>query len=269
MKPGARNTRTIKPESLRSDELSLSNLLMSVGLILIVWQIIVWATGVPPYILPGPARVFRSFVDNYELIAGHAWITALEVVIGLCLGTLLGIATALHIMMSKTAQRLVMPILVLSQTIPVFALAPLLTLWLGYGLSSKIAMTLLIIYFPVTSTFLDGLRSTPSGYLDLAQTMRATPFNILMRIRVPAALPALTSGIRLAAVYAPIGAVIGEWVGASQGLGYLMLLANGRVKIDLMFAALITLCAFTILLRAVISRGCYSIEQWAGQSSVS
>ncbi len=253
-------------ESIQSGDLGFMNLLISVSLIIVVWQFIVWFTGVPPYILPGPLRVFNSFVDNYALIGEHAWITALEVLVGLCLGTSLGIVTALHIMMSKTAQRLLMPVLVLSQTIPVFALAPLLTLWLGYGLSSKIAMTLLIIYFPVTSTFLDGLRATPSAYLDLTQTMRATPLNTLIRVRVPAALPALASGIRLAAVYAPIGAVIGEWVGASQGLGYLMLLANGRVKIDLMFAALITLCGFTILLRAVINRGCHAIEQWAGQS---
>ena len=246
---------------------SAKDLSISIAIIIVIWQLIVWATGAPSFILPDPLRVFRALIDNAGLIAEHAWVTALEVVIGLLLGGLLGAATALHLMVSNTARRFLMPMLVLSQTVPVFALAPMLTLWLGYGLSSKIAMALLIIYFPVTSTFYDGLRNTPQGYLDLANSMRATKLRLLFRVRVPAALPSLASGIRLAAVYAPIGAVIGEWVGASEGLGYLMLLANGRVKIDLMFAALIALCALTILLRTVIDLVCRRIDHWSGQAS--
>ena len=140
------------------------------------------------------------------------------------------------------------PILIFSQAIPVFALAPILTLWLGYGLWSKIAMAVLIIYFPVTSAFFDGLMRTPGGFLDLAQTMGARSSAIMLRIRIPAALPSLGSGLKLAAVYAPIGAVIGEWVGASRGLGYLMLLANGRAKIDLMFAAMLVLGVLSVSL---------------------
>ena len=144
--------------------------------------------------------------------------------------------------------------LVFTQALPVFALAPLLTLWLGYGLWSKVAMAVLIIYFPITSSFFDGLMRTPPGYLDLARTMQASPRAILWHIRIPAALPSLASGMRLAAVYAPIGAVIGEWVGSSQGLGYLMLLANGRAKTDLMFAAMLTLGVFSIVLHMIIHR---------------
>jgi putative hydroxymethylpyrimidine transport system permease protein len=245
----------------------MGDILLSTMVIVVIWQLVVWISGVPSFILPGPLKVALALVNNAALIAEHAWITLLEVLAGLVLGTLLGIVTALYIMMSRVAQRLLMPVLVLSQTIPVFALAPVLTLWLGYGLSSKIVMTLLIIYFPVTSTFLDGLHATPRGFLDLARTMRASRLTTLIQVRVPAALPSLASGIRLAAVYAPIGAVIGEWVGASQGLGYLMLLANGRVKIDLMFAALITLCLLTILLRAAIGVICEKINDWAGQTS--
>jgi len=114
-------------------------------------------------------------------------------------------------------------------------------------------MAVLIIYFPITSAFFDGLMRTPSGYLDLATTMGASRWAVLWKIRVPAALPALGSGLRLAAVYAPIGAVIGEWVGASQGLGYLMLLANGRAKTDLMFAALLTLGVLSVALYLTIN----------------
>lgn len=247
-------------------KLNLKDLGISILLIGIVWQIIVWLTGVPPYILPGPMRVIEAFIHHAELISQHTRVTATEVLLGLVMGTLLGTATALYLMMSNSARRFVMPVLVLSQTVPIFALAPILTLWLGYGLASKIAMTILIIYFPVVSTFFDGLRATPGGFLDLADSMRATRLRTLVYVRLPAALPSLASGIRLAAVYAPIGAIIGEWVGASQGLGYLMLLANGRVKIDLMFAALLALCGFTILLRALIDVLCNRISRWSGLS---
>jgi len=150
----------------------------------------------------------------------------------------------------------VRPMMVLSQALPVFALAPVLTLWLGYGLGPKVIMALLIIYFPVTSAFFDGLMQTPRGMLDLGRVMQGRRWQIMRHIRIPAAIPGLASGLRLAAVYAPIGAIIGEWVGASQGLGYLMLLANGRAKIDLMFAALLVLAVMTLLLHLGVDRLC-------------
>ena len=156
--------------------------------------------------------------------------------------------------MSPIARIIVRPMMVLSQALPVFALAPLLTLWLGYGLWPKILMALLIIYFPVTSAFFDGLMNTPKGMLDLSRVMNGTSWRIMLNLRIPAAIPGLASGLRLAAVYAPIGAIIGEWVGASEGLGYLMLLANGRAKIDLMFAALIVLVFMTLILHWLIDR---------------
>jgi len=218
-----------------------------------LWQLVVSLTGVPHFILPSPFKVAETLVNSRELIAGHAVITIAEVLAGLVIGSLLGVASALYLMISPTARRLLMPIMVFSQAVPVFALAPVLTLWLGYGIWSKIVMTILLIYFPVASTFLDGLMRTDPGYLDIARTMRAKPRQVLMRIRVPAALPSFGSGLKLAAVYAPIGAVIGEWVGASNGLGYLMLLANGRAKIDLMFASLFVLAAFTVALHYLVS----------------
>jgi len=143
-------------------------------------------------------------------------------------------------------------VLVVSQAIPVFAIAPLLVLWLGYGLGSKIAMATLIIYFPVTAAFFDGLRRTEPGWLDLAQVMGGTRWSVLWRVRVPAALPALASGLRVAAAVAPIGAIVGEWVGASAGLGYLMLHANARMQVDVMFAALFVLALLAVTLYALI-----------------
>ena len=225
----------------------------ALGAVIIVWQAIVSLTGLPGYILPAPMRVLNTLWNSRALISEHALVTLLEVVIGLAIGAGLGVITAIQLAMSPSARLFLRPILVFSQALPVFALAPILTLWLGYGLGSKIAMAVLIIFFPVTSAFFDGLMNTPRGYLDLAQTMGASTRHIMLKIRIPAALPSLASGMKLAAVYAPIGATIGEWVGSSQGLGYLMLLANGRVKTDLMFAAMLTLGVMSVTLYALIS----------------
>ncbi len=228
--------------------------LLTLAVALVGWQCLVWATQVPTFILPGPLRVAEALYQHRALIAGNALVTIAEVLIGLLAGALLGAATALHLMVSPLARRFLLPLLVFSQAVPVFALAPLLTLWAGYGIWSKVLMAVLIIYFPVASTFYDGLRRTDPGLLDLAHTMGARADRVLFLLRVPAALPAYASGLRLAAVYAPIGAVIGEWVGASQGLGHLMLLASGRAKIDLLFAALAVLALFTVLLHAAVGR---------------
>ena len=190
-----------------------------------LWQLLVWVSGVPPYILPSPWRVAMSFWNHSSLLARHTQITALEILLGIALGTLLGCTSALLLSYSQQARHWLLPVLVASQAIPVFAIAPLLVLWLSYGIASKIAMATLIIFFPVTANFYDGLRHVQRGWLELAQTMLLTPnrWAILRHIAVPAALPALVSGLRVAVAVAPIGAVVGEWVGSSAGLGYLML----------------------------------------------
>ena len=197
---------------------------------LLLWQGIVWLTGVPSFILPSPLRVAQAALDNRVLIAENALVTATEVILGLITGTVLGGFTAVQLANSDRLHRLVMPLLIFTQAVPVFALAPILTLWFGYGIASKVVMAVLIIYFPVTSAFYDGLTRVPADILDMAKTMGGTKRQIMRRIKIPHALPSLGTGLKLAAVYAPIGAVIGEWVGASKGLGYLMLLANGRAN---------------------------------------
>jgi putative hydroxymethylpyrimidine transport system permease protein len=221
---------------------------------LLLWQGIVWLTGVPSFILPSPLRVAQAALDNRVLIAENALVTATEVILGLITGTVLGAFTAVQFANSDRLHRLVMPLLIFTQAVPVFALAPILTLWFGYGIASKVVMAVLIIYFPVTSAFYDGLTRVPADILDMAKTMGGTKRQIMRRIKIPHALPSLGTGLKLAAVYAPIGAVIGEWVGASKGLGYLMLLANGRAKTDLMFASLFTLVAMTLLLSLAVTK---------------
>ena len=221
---------------------------------LLLWQGIVWLTGVPSFILPSPLRVAQAALDNRVLIAENALVTATEVILGLITGTVLGAFTAVQFATSDRLQRLFMPLLIFTQAVPVFALAPILTLWFGYGIGSKVVMAVLIIYFPVTSAFYDGLTRVPADILDMAKTMGGTKRQIMRQIKIPHALPSLGTGLKLAAVYAPIGAVIGEWVGASKGLGYLMLLANGRAKTDLMFASLLTLVVMTLLLSLAVSK---------------
>ena len=228
--------------------------LLVFGFALALWQAVVWFTGAPHFILPAPARVAQRLWDARELVAENALVTFAHILLGLLLGAALGVSTALQLVMSPLSRMVVRPILVFAQAIPIFALAPILTLWLGYGAASKIVMVVLIIYFPVASAFFDGLMRTPQGYLDLARVMGGERLRVIFRLRVPHAMPSFASGLRLAAVYAPFGAVIGEWVGASRGLGHLMLLANGRAQTDLMFACLFVLAAFTVALYGVIDR---------------
>lgn len=238
-------------------------LLMLAGLGL-VWQLVVTLGQLPPYLLPAPLAVVASLWRNAGSLLGHAGVTALEIVLGMALGTLLGFGSALALGYSRRVRRWLLPVLIASQAIPVFAIAPLLVLWLGYGLGSKIAMATLIIYFPVTANFYDGLRHTPRGWLDLARVMLPEPrrWAVLRHIAIPAALPALGSGLRVAAAVAPIGAVLGEWVGSSAGLGYLMLHANGRSQTDMMFAALIVLAAMALALYFAVDRALTALLPW-------
>ncbi|MGG5821777.1 ABC transporter permease [Falsiroseomonas sp. HW251] len=237
--------------------------------ILALWQGFVWVTEVPPFLLPSPLRVAQALLDRGDILAGHALTTATEMVAGLVLGALLGSAMALTLSAWRGGRRWLLPLLLVSQAVPVFAVAPLLTLWFGFGMASKIVMATIIIFFPVATAFYDGLRRTDPGWLDLAATMDATPAAVLWRLRVPAALPSLASGLRVAAAVAPIGAVVGEWVGASSGLGYVMLQANGRSQTDVMFAALFILALMALALWFTVDRLLRRAIPWQPDSLLS
>jgi putative hydroxymethylpyrimidine transport system permease protein len=244
----------------------LRGLLIFLGLVA-AWQALVSLTGVESFILPAPLAVAEALAARWDLLAEHAGVTILEILLGLALGSLLGAASALLIAAFRPARDWLLPVLVVSQAVPVFALAPLLVLWFGYGLASKVAMATLIIYFPVTAAFYDGLKRTDPGWLDLARTMGGGRLAVLRVIRIPAALPALASGLRVATAVAPIGAVVGEWVGSSAGLGYLMLHANARLQIDLMFAALFVLAVFAVLLYFAVDRALRLALPWQAEQS--
>ncbi len=243
----------------------LRPLIIALGLTLL-WQSIVWITGAPKFILPGPVLVFTTLFEQAPLLLKHGGVTLAEILLGLLFGVLLGLLSALSLATWGSLRRWLMPVLVISQAIPVFALAPVLMLWLGYGMASKIAMATLIIYFPVTAACFDGLRQTPTGYLKLARTLGASKRSQLLQIRLPAALPAFASGLRVAASVAPIGAVVGEWVGSSTGLGYLMLNANARMQVDLMFAALLVLALIAVSLYFLIDFLARRLIPWQSDS---
>jgi len=209
-----------------------------------------------------------AWLRSFDLILSHGAVTLAELALGLGLGATFGSASALLLGYFPPARRWLLPILVVSQAVPVFALAPVLVLWLGYGMASKVAMASIIIYFPVTAAFYDGLKRTDPGWLDLASAMGASRWATLRHVRVPAALPALASGLRVATAVAPIGAVVGEWVGSSAGLGYLMLHANARVQIDLMFAALLTLALVAVALYFGVDAALKRLVSWQPESNL-
>jgi putative hydroxymethylpyrimidine transport system permease protein len=239
---------------------------VALGLI-VIWQAIILVFAPPPFMLPGPERVLAALRDRPELWQVHAVTTLIETVIGLFAGAALGCLLALGMTFLPVTKRLVLPVMVVSQAIPVFAIAPLLALWFGFGLASKMVMATIAIFFPVASAFHDGLARTDPQLLDIARLYRAPHWRQVTLLRIPAALPALITGLRLAAVYAPVGALIGEWVGASSGLGYAMLLANGRAQTDVVFAALIILAAMSVLLRATVDLLTANLTPWAPETA--
>lgn len=236
-----RRRRLGRVSDVKANFASLFRSLVTALVLLLAWHITVLIFEPAPFILPGPLRVLEALGTNRSYLFTNALVTASEILLGLLLGSLLGIASALFLASSALARRWLLPLLVISQALPVFAIAPLLVVWFGYGLGSKIVMTTIIIFFPVASAFLDGLQRTEPGLLDLARLAGASRFQTLRLLRAPAAIPSLGSGLRVAAAVAPIGAVVGEWVGASSGLGYVMLHANARAQVDILFAALVIL----------------------------
>jgi len=240
-------------------------LIIFAGLLLIWYAVTL--TSVPNYLLPTPLTVAKALWTGRVYLSHHFLITLSEIAMGLFFGLLMGMLLALTMMYSPRLQQWLMPVLIISQAIPVFALAPLLVLWLGFGMASKVVMATLIIFFPVTASFFDGLKRTDPGWLELAQTMNADGLAELRHVRLMAALPSFGSGMRVAAAVAPIGAIIGEWVGSSGGLGYVMLNANARVQTEVCFAALFLLALMAIVLVQLVDISVRKLLYWVPDSS--
>ncbi|MFB9952209.1 ABC transporter permease [Rhizobium puerariae] len=238
------------------------------GIIVLValWQTGVWLFAPPRYILPSPMAVAAAFLHQPGFLLRHSIITLTEIVLGLLFGAVLGAATAFGVAALPLLGRLVWPMVLILQAFPVFVLAPILVLWLGFGLASKVAMTTIIIFFPVASAFADGLRRTDREILDAVSLDGAHHWQALVGIRVPLAIPSLVSGLRVAGPLAPLGAVVGEWVGASGGLGFVMVQSNARMQTDMVFAAMAVLAILTLALRLLIDRLTVGLAPWASEA---
>lgn len=242
---------------------SLRGLLLLLGL----WYGIIFAIQPPRYIVPSPNDVARVFWQQGAFLIDQSLTTLSEIALGMMCGSVFGIVTALAIVAMPRVGAIVWPMVMISQTFPAFVLAPILVLWFGFGMASKVIMTTIIIFFPIAASFADGLRRTDPLILNAAELTSASHWQILWHLRAPLALPALISGLRIAATLAPLGAVIGEWVGASKGLGFVVLQANARMQTDVAFAAIALIAIMTVTLKALIDFLTEPLAPWAKDHS--
>jgi len=227
-------------------------LILAVSL-LVIWQIAVPLTGVSRFVLPTPTAIATEIATNLPLLLSHAWVTLLEVLAGFGLAIAVGIPTALAIFYWRPFEKAVYPLLVALQTIPKVALAPILVLYLGYGWAPKITLAFLISFFPIVVSTVVGLKSLDIGLVNLVRSMGATETQTFFKIRLPAALPNVFGGLKVGISLAVIGAVIGEYVAAEKGLGYLQLTANSQFNTTLNFATVVMISALGVSLFFIIS----------------
>lgn len=233
------------------------------GLFLLsLWALVTSVFHIPLFIFPDPFSVFKALCSQIELLFEHAQITCLEIILGYSAGTGFGILTGLLMAQFKIFRDVVRPLLLILQAIPVFVIAPLFILWCGYGVFSKILMITFLLYFTIASNLYDGLMRTPSQFLDMAKMMKLSSFRILLYIRFPMALPQLGTGLRLGAAFAPLAALVGEWVGASKGLGFLILGAYGRADMPFLFAAILMLILISLFLYHLVLWGTRKLTFW-------
>jgi NitT/TauT family transport system permease protein len=236
--------------------------LAGVVLILIAWVLICWIGNLPTVVLPTPDKVFRAFVARRDLLLSEGWITLKETLYGFFLALAIGLPLAVAVANSRTLNLMFYPLLVGLQSVPKVALAPIILVWLGTGLESKLAVVWLVAFFPIIVDTAAGLRATPKELLELAHSLRATPLQIFLKVQFPAALPFVITGAKVAITLAVIGAVIGEFVGSSEGLGFLLLAATSQLDTPLAFAALFALSFLGILVYLLVELAERLIAPW-------
>ena len=212
------------------------------------WQAYTELADVNPLLLPSPSAVATSVVDNAALFARNAVVTLQEILLGFILGAAAGIGLAVALTYSRLAERSVYPWLVASQMIPIVAVAPILVVWFGFTIVPKVVVVALVCFFPVVVNTIDGLKAVDPEMVRLMRTLGMSRPRIMRSVRVPSALPYLFSGLKVAMALAVIGAVFGEWVGSSEGLGYLMLALNNQLATTQLFAAVLVLSLMGITL---------------------
>lgn len=238
----------------------------SIAVLVLFWQAAVVVFALPRYLLPTPIEVVTVFGRQPGFLFEQSLVTIAEMLSGLAAGTAFGVATAIGLAAFPRVGKLVWPFVLVLQAFPVFVIAPLLVVWFGFGVVSKVVMAAIIIFFPVVSAFSDGLRRTDAQILDAVALTKASHWQALWLVRLPLALPGLVTGLRVAAPLAPLGAVVGEWVGASAGLGFVIVQANARMQTDVVFAAMAILAVLAVLLRLIVEEATRPLAHWARET---
>jgi len=244
----------------RSQWLGVISLLLG----LLLWWLVARYSNLPAFILPSPGQVLDRFLralGDGTLLA-NAWVTLQEVLLGLAVGTVFATITGYLIAKSHLFERLVSPYLVASQAIPIVAIAPLLVIWFGPGMSSKALICALIVFFPVLVNTVVGVRAVPASLHDLMGSLRATRWQTLRFLEVPAALPIFLGGLRIGATLSVIGAVVGELVGADRGLGFLVNVGRGQYDTALVFVAIFALVGLALILYGAVSAAERRLLRW-------
>lgn len=213
-----------------------------------LWQAAIMVFHVPAWKLPAPSAIGKELVVSRALYLKHTWVTLGETLIGFGLAFVFSIAMAVVMAFSRAFQRAVYPLLIASQTIPIIVISPLLLVWVGYGLAPKVIVVVLITFFPIVVNVMDGLRSVDPDMVNMMRTLGASRWHIFTKVQVPSALPYLFSGTKVAVTFSVIGAVVGEWVGASAGLGYLTRVSVPMFQTARSFGAVVILSLMGILL---------------------
>jgi NitT/TauT family transport system permease protein/putative hydroxymethylpyrimidine transport system permease protein len=230
-----------------------------VGALLGAWElaarldVLADALRIEPFLVPAPTEIASSLWTDRGLLADNGWVTLKEVLGGFALSVLVGTSFAVVLHLSPTLRRAFYPLLVASQTVPIVVIAPILVVWLGFGIGPKLAIIALICFFPITVNTLDGLRSVDLDLVKMLKTLDASRWQILRRVEAPTALPHFFSGAKIAVAIAVIGAVFGEWAGSSSGLGHLIQEASAQLQTARTFAAVAVLSALAILLFALLA----------------
>ncbi|HUQ85767.1 MAG TPA: ABC transporter permease [Candidatus Limnocylindrales bacterium] len=220
--------------------------------IFLIWEILASINQLSNRLLPAPSKIIIALIENWHIIAPHAYQTILETIIGFIFAIFLGVGTALLLEVSIHTKRTVYPLLISSQTIPLIALAPLLLVWFGFGLTPKVIMVVLFCFFPIAIATSQGLSSTDKEHLKLLASMNASHFQMLRYVRFPNALPQFFYGLKIAATYSITAAIVGEYVGGYQGLGIYMQLASNSQAIVLVFAAILVTTILSLLLFGLV-----------------
>ena len=228
-------------------------------LALVIWQAVAFLTSVQDWLLPAPTEIAEALRDDFGLISRHAWVTTQEALVGFAAAVVIGFGIAVAIAYSPLLDRALYPYVIASQAIPIIALAPVLVVWFGFGLFPKVVVIVLITFFPIAINTVDGLRRVDPEMLTLMHTMGASRWQVFRLVRLPSALPLFFTGAKMAAAVAVIGAVLGEWVGAADGLGYLITRSSAQFLTARVFASIAVLCVMGIVLFYTVSR----VERWA------